>query len=257
MLVLSVALFFVAERYRIPLLIPLLVGSGAAIDQWMTFAAQRQWGRLVVRCVAVGIGIITLTWPLDMIDADGRREERVKMAEVSARAGDVEAASAWLRRALDIYPYPEVAHFRVAGILAEVGQTTAALAQLRSAAATPNDADDPDVWLQAGRLAMSLRAPEVGVGLFRRGVAQMPGDSAARDQYAIALMLSGDLVSARSEFLTVVDVDERNVDAWANLAYVEAQIGSPASALTYARRALAIQPSHELAGRIVEVIGGR
>jgi 4-amino-4-deoxy-L-arabinose transferase-like glycosyltransferase len=49
----AVALFFVADRYTLPLLIPLCASAGAAIDAFATMAASRRWTHLGMGAAAV------------------------------------------------------------------------------------------------------------------------------------------------------------------------------------------------------------
>jgi tetratricopeptide (TPR) repeat protein len=256
-LVLSVALFFVTERYRLPVLVPLVVGTGAALSTWATWLRGRQWRPLAIGIGAVAAGVFAFNQRLDMIDADGRMEERVKMAEASARAGDRAGAERWLAMSLEVYPYPASAHLRLATILADRGDSGAAVQHLRAAPGAPTDDDHPDTWLQSGRLAIRLEAVDVAVDLFRRAVALVPSSTAARDQLAIALMLAGDLDTARTEFGVVVRADPGNADAWAHLAYIDARRGAASDALGHANRALALDPTHELATKVVAAITGK
>lgn len=250
----SVALFFVTERYRLPMLVPLVVGAGAALDRWITLAQQRRWVPVVRGVAVVGLAVVLLNRPLDLIDADGRREERVKMAEASARARDLPAVDHWLVRALDEYPAPEQAYLRVATILAERGEASSALLYLGRASGLPNDARDAETWLSAGRLSARLQSPETAVGLFRRAVLQEPRNTGARDQWAIGLLLVGDHAAARREFLTVVDQVPENPDAWAHLAYIAVQSGAIDEAASHARRALSYAADHALATSVLEAV---
>src|SRR5581483_1202328 len=87
----SVAAFFAADRYRLPLLIPMCVGAGAFADAIVPRRPQR--GRqalnlnsrsrgLAARLTTVGaVLFVAVNWPLHV--DDGRNEERTRMAEQS------------------------------------------------------------------------------------------------------------------------------------------------------------------------------
>jgi cytochrome c-type biogenesis protein CcmH/NrfG len=56
----SVILFFVADRYRIPLHLPLLLFAGLALDRWLLFLERRAWLPAVVSLLLVlGLGALS------------------------------------------------------------------------------------------------------------------------------------------------------------------------------------------------------
>src|SRR5688572_11726451 len=92
----SVAMFFVAERYRLPLLVPLCVGAGVALDAVVTMVTARQWRALLLPAfaVTVGLGLVNSRQTI----SDARWMEGLKMAQRLAILNrDVEAAE-WVRK---------------------------------------------------------------------------------------------------------------------------------------------------------------
>lgn len=222
----SVALFFVAERYRLPLLVPLIIGSGVALDQLARLVATRSWPSLTARVAIVLAAVVAVNWPLGLVDGDGRMEERVKMAETHASAGRVAEAEDWLARSAPIYPYPEAANRRVA-----------------------------EGFALAGREATRRKQLDVALDLFQRAARLAPSDLGVRDQLGLALLLATRLDEAKTAFNAVVAGDPANADAWAHLAYIAVQQRDLAMARHYAGRALAITPTHPLASQVLAAIG--
>jgi tetratricopeptide (TPR) repeat protein len=98
----SVAAFFVSGRYRLPLLVPLSVGAGAAAV-WLVDAVRERRKRTVI----VGTGSLAVLavlanwrWPLD----DGRSEEQAQMMVRLVDEGRVDEAIARLEQALRAEP---------------------------------------------------------------------------------------------------------------------------------------------------------
>ena len=91
----AVALFFVAERYRLPLLVPLCAGAGAAIDLAMRAAAARRWTAVASGAVAVLTLGIAANWPL-RVD-EGRWLEGLRMAQQLVILGRYDEADRWAR----------------------------------------------------------------------------------------------------------------------------------------------------------------
>lgn len=224
--IVSIVLFFVSERYRLPLLVPLIVGSGVALDRLAQAVAARSWLNVVGRTALVVMGVVVLNWPLGIVDADGRMEERVKMAETFAGSGHIADAESWLARSSPLYPYPDAANARVA-----------------------------EGFARAGREATRAKDLTAALGLFERAARLDPSNTDVRDQFGLSLLWVGRLDEANTQFGAVVESDPSNADAWAHLAYIAVQQKDVDAARRHAERALTITPAHALAAQIVAAIG--
>ena len=307
----SVALFFIAERYRLPLLVPLCIGSGIALDAFATHVTRRQWRALGLPLVAliVGLGAVNSRSAV----GDDRWNEGLRMAQRLIILGrDAEAAD-WVRKLEPTAPRPGAAHYG-AGIqymlggktdralahlteaqrlnpgeadaeyalgqaLLKAGRAAEALPHLRRGVdagtkarvagydlavalqatgdprgaaeaitrITPAPGDGAEVWLQIGRLAAAVQAPDVAEPFFRRGAALAPDSAAARLQYGLNLLVLTRVEDAVREFAASARLDPRDADALAHLAYCELVLGRLAEARQHADAALAINPTHALA----------
>jgi 4-amino-4-deoxy-L-arabinose transferase-like glycosyltransferase len=219
--VLSVALFFVSERYRLPLLVPLAIGAGAAVDALVRLAAARQ-----IRAVAISLtGVIVLgiasNWPLGFRDADGRAEERVRMAENEAFRGRAGEAGRWLTLALVDYPFASIAHYRVGTAFANAQLWEPAIVQLERASVL--DPAAAPVHLALGRTLLGADRPKDAMPVLQTALARDPG----------------------------------NADSLASLAYAELQLGQVAAAREHVLAALRIDPRHPLATDLKAPLGLR
>lgn len=307
----SVALFFIAERYRLPLLVPLCVGSGIALDAFATHVTHRQWRALVLPMLALLAGFAAANSTPSV--GDDRWNEGLKMAQRLIILGrDAEAAD-WVRRLEPTAPRPGAAHYgagiqymlggkndRALTYLAEAqrlnpgeadaeyvlgqallkaGRAAEALPHLRRGVdggtrarvagydlavalqatgdphgaaeaikrITPAPGDDAEVWLQIGRLAAAVQAPDVAEPFFRRGAALAPDSAPARLQYGLNLLVLNRIDDAAHEFAASARLDPRDAEALAHLAYCELVLGRVSDARQHVDRALALNPSHALA----------
>src|SRR4030095_5042786 len=120
---LSVAVFFVSGRYRLPVLVPLAVTAAGMLTVLVDAVRARRWRTAAVRlAVAASVAVLT-AWPLGL--DDGRLEERAAMASALAREGrtaDAVAQAAALDR---VHPQPGTVHYRVAVALQARGDLAA------------------------------------------------------------------------------------------------------------------------------------
>lgn len=280
----AVALFFVADRYRLPLLVPMCVGAGIALDACASAIRHRAWVSMVVPTLAGAVLFALVNAPSAL--NEGRWEEGLKLAQRLVILGRDDEAAQWVNRLAPDAPTPGVAHHLVGRqYLAEnkpggavpylmaavdAGHRTPrvlgdlATAQDRSgdrAAATrtlslitPDDTEPADFWLGLGRMAATLQVPEIAERLFRHGVSLAPDDADARLQLGVNLVVQSKLADATIELRAAVRLHPRQPDALAYLAFCELSAGNVADAVRLVEAALAIDPGHAVARSVQAAI---
>jgi 4-amino-4-deoxy-L-arabinose transferase-like glycosyltransferase len=274
----GVAAFFVAERYRLPLLVPLCIGSGAAIDAGLRAYASRRGSPLAVPAIALVVLFVLTNWRLPL--HDGRWEEGLRLAEHLVTIGRYDEAEQLATTLEANAPRRGVAQYGVGVQLLAAKQPDRALPLLRRAfeAGLPqsgydlavalqrtgdltaaarvihdlrlNSTDDAEAWLRVGRLAMQVKAPVEAERFFRQAVAMQPGQAGTRMQYGLNLLVLDRCDAAIPELAEAARLDPTDPDAFAHLAYCEIKVGRPAEARTHAEAALALNPAHPLAQQI-------
>jgi len=317
----SVALFFVAERYRLPLLVPLAVGSGVALDAFATKVSARQWPSLLVPTLVFGalLGLANWTMPsrddrwneglrltqrLAILGRDAEAEAWVnKLSVNAARPGDIQhklglqyllankidLALKYLKEAQRLDPGQADMEYALGQALLKAGRPAEALPHLRRGfdagttakvagydlavaleatgdprgaamvieRITPAPGDEAEVWLQIGRLAAAVKAPELAERFFRQGAALAPNVAGARLQYGLNLLVLNRIEEAAREFDAAARLDPRDADALAHLAYCELVLGRRNDALRHAAAALALNPTHALGNAVRAKAGER
>lgn len=144
---LSVAAFFVSGRYRLPLLVPLAVGGGAAISVLHDVWRMRRTSALVSLLAALAISGVGANWRWGL--DDGRSLERTEMILFFVdHRRDAEAARL-LARTESSHPDPGLMLGRVGSAYLERGDATQALPLLERALAA-GDAR-PELRLSLGQ----------------------------------------------------------------------------------------------------------
>ena len=145
---LSVAVFFVAGRYRLPILVPLAMTAAGAVTALVAAIRARRWADAAAPMAAATAAATLTFWPLAL--DDGRLEERVVMASALAslgRAGEAVAQAATTARE---HPEPGTVHYRVALALQAHGDLTAAETEVRRALTI--DPAQPEAHATLGQL---------------------------------------------------------------------------------------------------------
>lgn len=254
----SVAIFFVAERYRLPLLVPLCVGSGVALDALATAIGARQWRALLIPGVAGIVLFGASQWNPGL--SDGRWDEGIRMTQRLVILKRHEEVDAWIARLAATSPQPGLPEYH-AGLqyLVEKDWTRAILhlttAQQLDPAPSPSrvrvDRALGQALLGAGR---SAATPADAEPFFRRGAELLPDDAGARLQYGLNLLLLSRPEAAAEQLTEAVRLDPRDADAHAHLALAFLSLGRTGDARTHATRALALRPDHQLARSVLAAI---
>lgn len=276
----AVALFFVADRYRLPLLVPMCLGAGVALDACAS-AIRNRAGRSTVVPVLAGAMLFALVNAPSALN-EGRWEEGLKLAQRLVILGRDDEAAQWVARLAPDAPVPGVAHHLVgrqylvenkpAAALpyfqaaVDAGQRTPrvlgdlATAQDRSgnrsdaagtlASITPDATEPADFWLGLGRMAATLQTLEVAERFFRHGVSLAPDDADARLQLGVNLVVQSQLEDAAVELRAAVRLNPRHPDALAYLAFCELSSDNLVEARRLVDAALTIDPAHPIARKV-------
>jgi tetratricopeptide (TPR) repeat protein len=234
---LAVAIFYVTDRYQLPILVPLCVGAGAAIDAFATAVSLKRWRRVMVASAAF---LVLLAWanrPLHL--DDGVAEERIRMAERLVTLGRYGEAEQWVARAAQVYPYPGVVHFRVAQRLLARDRSDAAIAHFETALRLDPSQAIADYAL--GETYLDAERPREAISHLRRALdAGVQVDQAGYDLVR-ALAATGDRAEA-VRVLRTLRPEHDEADRWVVLAQLAVQLREPPLAEAFARSAIATRP---------------
>ncbi len=151
---LSVAVFFVSARYRLPLLVPLAAGGGFALVRLVEAARTRARGRLAA-CAAALVPLVAVTlWP-HRLD-DGRSEERAVLLLWLVDNGQAAEALRRLPAVEAAHPEPALLLYRLGRALDENREAEASASLLqRSLALDPR----PETRLALGQALLDAGRP--------------------------------------------------------------------------------------------------
>jgi len=240
----AIAIFFIAERYRLPLLVPMAIGSGAAVDKAWRLARERRWGALAVpaaAALAVAVGVNSRA-QLD----DGRWIEGLRLAErlvIEGRYDEAERRAQWLEATNP--PRRGAGLFGVGTQLLSMDQADRALAYLRrSYEANPADAQHAYAYGQAllktGRAAEAI--PHLRRG-FEAGL-EIPGGGI---DYALALKETGDLPGAAAAVRRIQPPPDADHEGWLRLGRLAMEAKAPDVAEPFFRRGAEMAPDQAAA----------
>jgi tetratricopeptide (TPR) repeat protein len=250
--IIAVAAFYVSDRYRLPLLVPLCTGAGAAIDLAMArWAAQQAKGLAVAGAALVAMAVL-VNWPMGL--DDGRGEERMGMAGKMIARGDFDEAERWVGLAVAVHPAPSVVHFRVGAALLRTNQAARALPHLKQADAL--HPQQPAIEFALGRALLGSGKPAEALPLLQRAIdAGATEDHLARLDLARALADTGNIPGAAAMLKQVTLVPEDSVETWLRVGRLAAEVRDPALAESAFRRATEMQPdlssAHEQYGALL------
>ena len=234
----AVALFFVAERYRLPLLVPLCVGAGAALSH---LVSQRSIQRPRLRAVLAATIVLAVVanWPLHL--NDGRWEEGLRLAQRYVILQRYDDADRWVER-LEASgpPRPGAARYGVGAQLLLANQAERARQHL--AAAHRADPSDARIEYTLGQALLKAGRPADAVPHLRRGFdagVEIPGGGY---DLAEALHATGDLPGAAAVVSRVQLAETESVEAWLRLGRIAQQGREPGIAERFFRHAAQMRP---------------
>lgn len=218
--VFAVAAFFVATRYRLPLLVALAPLAGAAIAK-----APEAWRARRGLAPAAGAAAVLAAvsfWPTGLWD--GAADEDMHLVLWEIEQGDA-GAMRHAEAAASGHPDPALFWLRVGRSFVSAGKSDEAIAALRRS------------------LASASPKPEAAVRL-----------SVLLEQRGLARMKSGDAAGGRADLEEAVRLDGASAEARLNLAVACGMAGEMERARALANDALALQPGYEKAEALLKAL---
>jgi tetratricopeptide (TPR) repeat protein len=142
----AVVLFFVTDRYRMPLFVPLCATAGAAIVRYSDLLRARQYHKLRGPTVAIAIAALAVFANLGLDNGIGG--EQTRMAAWLVERGSFDEARRYVERVSAEHRHPGVLRFRVAQALLDAKRPAEAVPLLVQATAI--DGPQPAIRLALG-----------------------------------------------------------------------------------------------------------
>ena len=233
----AVAAFFVAERYRLPLLVPLTIGAGFALDRIERLVRDRGFRGAAFAAVSLSTAFILANWPLHL--DDGRWQEGLRLAQRLVILGRYDEADAWTRRMEPREPRAGATEYGVGAQLALEKQYGRAVPHLQQALAR-GYSDPMADYLLGDALLESGRAADAVPYLKRAfdSSADLPAGGLA---YPKALQSAGESAEALAA-LHSARLPANDPDAWTMAGRIAVDAGRPADAEPFFARAAVIAP---------------
>lgn len=233
----SVAVFFIAERYRMPLLIQLCIGAGAALDLAWRALQEKRGQTLLVPGLAFAIVFGLANWRHGL--HDGRWDEGLRMAERLVILGRNDEAEQWVQRLSSEGP-PGVLDYTVGMAYLAKGETAPAVTHLAKAEQVgPGKANSEYAYGQA-----LLRAGKTqdAVPHLQRGFEA--GTSLAMPGYdlASALEATGDRAAALDVLRRIALPDDADAEAWLRFGRLAGEMHAPEVAEPFFAQAVKARP---------------
>jgi tetratricopeptide (TPR) repeat protein len=238
----AVAIFFVADRYTLPLLIALSVGGGAAVDCVWQAVAGHDWRKFaLVASTAVAVFVLDMSAARPVSATDGLEEERTRMAERLVTLGQYSDAEVWAERAAKISARPGLVHFRVGQRLLAGGESGRAINHFE--AALRADPDQPEVQFVFGEALLDAGRAREAIPHLQRALNSGTQTNVAGPDLVRALGESGDRSGAIAVLKTLRPVRSDDGERWVELGELAMQLRDAAVAEQFFRRAVAVRPN--------------
>jgi tetratricopeptide (TPR) repeat protein len=150
----SVVAFFVADRYRMPVFVPLCATSGAALGRLFDLARARRFATL--GWPAAALAALTLIAVADLGLDNGLGGEQTRRAVFLVEQGAIDEARRYVAQIAPEHSHPGVLQFRVGQAMSDAGRYAEAASLFESALAV--DGPQPAIRLALGEALMKRGA---------------------------------------------------------------------------------------------------
>ncbi|MEE9457270.1 MAG: tetratricopeptide repeat protein [bacterium] len=242
MYALSVLVFFVSARYRLPMVPILIVFAGAGLVLWYDLWRRWRWRSAAALTVAAVVLGACVMWPPAGLRRDGAfGQSYYRYGKFYFDQGEYEKTVTYLKKATELTP-EMYQGFTMLGMAYEnLGQLDTALEVFwRGTIVAPNKAD-----MHYNFAIALVRGGNLGQALpsLHRAVELEPSYAAAWMQLAEVYIGLGDYRRADLAYRRVVELSPGDGSALYRYAELQLQMGRVAEALTYAQAAVEADPN--------------
>jgi len=239
----SVALFYVLDRYRYPLVPLLCVFAAAAISSfvpWWSHASAREKG---TAAAIVAMIAMACAWPIPLLADDTLKAATAYNLGVALHTeGRVDDAIAEYRTAVSLAPAFALARSNLGILLASKGDHAGAVAEYRAALRS-----DPELTPALINLGIELAGAGQyadSIGALRQALEHDPRSVQAHYNLGLVLAATSHAEEALAEFRTTLSLDSANAPAHNNVGILLASSGDLRNAISEFREALRLQPEN-------------
>ena len=283
----AVVLFFVTDRYRMPLLVPLCAAAGAALVRCVQLVRNRQFGTLVTPAGAVTLTSLVVFSPFGLDNGIG--SEQTRRAVWLVEQGSFDEARRYVEQISPGHAHPGVMRYRVGQALLDAGRADDAVPLLTEALAIDGPrpairlalgeallrsgrpaeaaghllaaydggldvAVTADTALDFGTLALEQHAVRDAIRWLQIAVQRAPDRAEAHEKLGVAIFLGGDPPTARPYLERACRLDPASASARLNLAAVYAELRMFSDARIQALEALRLDPAELRAAALLKAL---
>lgn len=237
---LSVAAFFVTDRYRLPLLVPLCASGGHLLVWAWDRLRERRLAALGSVLSATALLFVLAAWPLGL--DDGRGFEQTRQAAWLIEQGRYAEARAYVDRIAPAHSHAGVLHYQVGRAFAAVSRYDDATEQFQKALAI--DRGQAAIALELGRTLVVVGRSAEAVPHLTAALDASHRAEVAAPWLVRALVASGDSRRAVELIAGLPDrVAAPRPETAIDLGTMALELGAPAEAERWLRLAVAFEPS--------------
>jgi Flp pilus assembly protein TadD len=238
---LSVALFYVLDRYRYPLVPVLSLFAGVAVGDAVEWWRRSGPFEMTSAVAMLGVAALICNWPIAILSANAAMAvTHYNLGYTLQVAGQNDQAIGEYRTAERLLPSDPEMHLNLGVALAAAGKDEDAVIEYREAIRL-----DPRMAEARNNLGMVLAS----AGRYREAIEQFdealrldPRSAAAHYNRGTAMAAQGQPEAAIAEFRKTLELDPRNASAHNNLGALFAAAGQLSAAVEQFQLALRLQP---------------
>jgi tetratricopeptide (TPR) repeat protein len=289
----AVVAFFVTDRYRMPMFVPLCATAGAALVRFFDLLRiPNRPNHLNISTISRPAGAVALCALVAFANLGldgGVGSEQTRKAVWLVEQGSFDEARQYFDQVKGAHSHPGVLRFRVGSALLDTGRAADAAPLLADAmtidgprpaiqlalvralvlAGRRDDAvkqlgympvavaegdQTAEIALDFGTLALEHNAAAEAIRWLQVAVKQAPDRAEAQEKLGLAMFLSGDPKAAVSHLERARQLDSSSASANLNLAAVYAQLGMFAAARSLASEALRLDPDEPRAAALLKAL---
>jgi tetratricopeptide (TPR) repeat protein len=229
-----------SERYRLPLLVPLTIGAGAAVDLFLTYIKERNWRRLAAPAAVAAVLLVAVN--TRAMANDGKWEEGLRLAAQLVLQGKFDESDRWIERLEASSTRPGNASGSIGLQLLLKNEPARALKHLENAAKL--DPNKSGIEYALGQALLGVGRAEDAIPHLRFGLENGATLPMTGYHLAAALKDAGRPAEAIAVMPRIRMTSDQSAENWLTVGRLGMELKVPEQAVPYFQKAVELAPGN-------------
>jgi len=236
----SVIIFLVSARYRLPIVPFLIICSSYSLNRFVEMIRVKEVKAITIFGAVFILLFVAINTPFEYFTLPPSSHHYINLGKIYTDDGKLDKALVELRKALSINPYHEGVHYNLGCVYLKKGLIKESIDEFKRALKI--NPDHADAYTNLGNAYIKKSKLDEAISQYKKALTINPNHAEAHNNLGVTYLNKGMLDEAISEHKKALAINPNFAQAHANLGIDYTKKGRLDEAISEYKQALAIKP---------------